>query len=176
MHSKIFFDHDYDFFINQDYEKNPSSCIKHQVHEMKDIHESHGGFPDTYNLGNTSIHQLWYDDSQVDYENIGKKLNMEVVTVSSIKQPAGQVIPWHRDTFFQIKKKFPDDQRLKVRANIFLQDWKMGHVIQYGDTIDYNWKAGQGHIWDSEVLHLGANVGFEDKFTLQVSGFYTGRH
>jgi len=26
-------------------------------------------------------------------------------------------------------------------------------------------------MWDSEVLHIGANAGMENKYTLQVSGF-----
>tara|TARA_B100000123_G_C25640092_1_gene388434 strand:- start:93 stop:617 length:525 start_codon:yes stop_codon:yes gene_type:complete len=172
MYQKCFLDYDHKFFIEQEYDKEPTSCIKHQVNELNDIHAKYGGFPKTYTLDNTKIHQLWYTSEQIDYKAIGKQLGIEVVTISSIKQPPGQVVPLHRDTFFQINKKFPDDKRLKVRANIYLQDWKMGQFIQYDDTIDVKWKAGDGHLWDSDVLHLSANAGFEDKYTLQVSGFY----
>jgi hypothetical protein len=31
--------------------------------------------------------------------------------------------------------------------------------------------AGDGYIWDEDILHLGANAGMENKYTLQVSGF-----
>ena len=34
-----------------------------------------------------------------------------------------------------------------------------------------NWSAGEGYIWDSKPLHLSANAGMKDKFTLQISGF-----
>ena len=34
-----------------------------------------------------------------------------------------------------------------------------------------HWKAGEGWIWDSNHLHLSANAGMKDKYTLQVSGF-----
>jgi hypothetical protein len=34
-----------------------------------------------------------------------------------------------------------------------------------------NWLAGDGYIWDSKPLHLSANAGMKDKFTLQISGF-----
>ena len=51
-------------------------------------------------------------------------------------------------------------------------------MIQYQDINDGkkwktsdNWKAGEGFLWASNVLHLSANAGMKDKFTLQVSGF-----
>ena len=34
-----------------------------------------------------------------------------------------------------------------------------------------NWKAGDGFVWDSKPLHLSANAGMKDKYTLQISGF-----
>jgi len=173
MYKKCFLDYDYNFFVGQDYTEQATSCIKHQVNELKDIHEEYGGFPETFTFNNTKIHQLWFTDDQVDYEKIGSQLGIDVVTVSAIKQPPGQIVPWHRDTFFQIKKRFPNDDRLKVRANIYLQEWKMGQLIQYDDTVDVKWSPGHGHIWDSQVLHLSANAGFHDKYTLQVSGFLT---
>ena len=102
---------------------------------------------------------------------------MEIITVSSILQPPGNVIALHRDTFYQIKKKFPNDKRLKVRANIYLEDWKVGHMLQYKSEEDNiwktsdNWNAGDGYIWDAKPLHLSANAGMKNKYTLQISGF-----
>ena len=168
---KVNFDWDYDWFVDQPYSEEPTSCIKHQVDEMKDIHDRHGGFPRTYGPKNTMIHQLWYDRNQIDYDKLGEQLQMEVVTVSTVKQPPGQVIPFHRDTFFQIKKRYPDDKRTMVRANMFLQDWKMGHFMQFENDVVVKWKAGDGYLVDSTNEHLGANAGFEPKYTLQVSGF-----
>jgi len=86
-------------------------------------------------------------------------------------QPPGNVIPLHRDTFFKIKSRHPENKRTVVRCNIYLEDWKAGHFLQYNDEIDTHWKQGNGHMWDSEVLHIGANAGMEDKYTLQISGF-----
>jgi hypothetical protein len=126
-------------------------------------------------LENTLIHQLWWDVTDIDFEEIGHQLGMEVITVSSILQPPGCVIPYHRDTFFQIKQRYPDRQELRVRANIYLEDYKLGQFIQYSiddkHHVSVDWQAGQGFLWDSEVLHLSANAGFQDKYTLQVSGF-----
>jgi hypothetical protein len=163
--------YDYNIFLNADYSQNEGSCIKHQVHELADIHDKFGGFPPSYCYQNTKIYQLWWTADQIDFEEIGRQLGIEVITVSSICQPPGGVIPWHRDTFFQINQKFPERTDLKVRANVHLEDWKMGHFIQYDDTVFHHWRAGDVLMWDSSVLHLGANAGMENKYTLQVSGF-----
>jgi len=175
MLKKIHLDYNFDIFLNADYTQHCGSCIKHQVHELTDIHDQYGGFPDSYSLENTKIHQLWWDESQIDYKELGDKLGIEVVTVSTIMQPPGNTVPLHRDTFYQITKKYPHRTERKVRANIYLQDYKIGQFIQYqennGYTISVDWTAGDGFIWDSEVLHLSTNAGMEPKYTLQVSGF-----
>jgi hypothetical protein len=160
-----------------DYSIHKGTCLAHQLDELTDIHKEYG-LGETYHEDNTTIQQLWYTDAQVDYKELGEQLGMEVITVSSILQPPGNVIALHRDTFFQINKRFPDDKRTKVRANLYLEDWKVGHMIQYQDINDGkkwktsdNWKAGDGFIWSSDILHLSANAGMKDKYTLQVSGF-----
>ena len=101
---------DYDFskILSADYSQQEGSCISHQVHELTDIHDQYGGFPTTYCYENTKIHQLWWDKDDVDFVEIGRQLGMEVITVSSISQPPGCVIPLHRDTFYQINKQYPD--------------------------------------------------------------------
>jgi hypothetical protein len=153
------------------YQQHVGSCISHLVVECKDIYEAHGGFPESYTEKNTSIHQIWWDTSQLDFEAIGQQLGMEVVTISTICQRPGNVIPWHRDTFYKIQQQFPQHSAPKLRANIHLEDWKIGHFIQHGDQVATHWKAGEGWIWDSTVLHLGANAGLENKYTMQISGF-----
>jgi hypothetical protein len=171
MINKIKLNYDVSTLLTADYTKHEGSCIGHQVYELTDIHNIYGGFPKTYVYNNTVIHQLWWDKSQLNFEELGKQLGMEVITVSTILQPPGCMIPIHRDTFFQINKRYPDRTEIKVRANIFLEDWKLGQFLQYNDEVCSHWKAGEGFLWDSSVLHLSANAGMQDKYTLQVSGF-----
>jgi len=136
MLRKIKIDYDLKYFLppNQDYSVHKGTCLSHQVHELTDIHQEYG-LGETYTSENTVIQQLWYDNTMVDFDELGRQLNMEVITISSILQPPGNTIALHRDTFFQINKRFPDDKRLKVRANIYLEDWKVGHMIQYQDIM-----------------------------------------
>ena len=166
---KVKFNYNCETFVNCEYPAE-DSCIKHQVDELIDIHEQYGGFPTSYKKGNTAIHQRWWNDNELDFIQIGNLLGMEVVTISSIKQPPGQVVPWHRDTFFLLKKKFPTRSQ-PVRALIMLEDWKVGHFVQHDNAVFTHWSAGDGYIWDEDILHLGANAGMENKYTLQVSGF-----
>ena len=175
MLKKIHLDFDFSKFLNADYLIHTGSCIKHQVHELTDIHEQYSGFPKSYCFENTIIHQLWWDNTQIDYDELGEKLGIEVITVSTIMQPPGCTVPLHRDTFFQITQRYPDRKELKVRANVYLEDYKIGQFIQYQEddryTTSTDWKAGDGFIWDNEVLHLSTNAGMQLKYTLQVSGF-----
>ena len=171
MLQAINLDYDFSKLLAADYTQHSGSCIKHQVHELTDIHNSYGGFPESYSQQNTLIHQLWWDDTQIDYHEIGRQMNMDVITVSTVCQPPGNIIPLHRDTFYQINKQYPDRTELKVRANIYLEDWKLGHFIQYNNEVSTHWRAGQGFLWDSSILHLSANAGMQNKYTMQVSGF-----
>lgn len=169
-------EYDFSVFLNADFNAHRGSCISYQKREQSDIHGAVGSFPDTYHENNTVIHQLWFDNSQVNFEELGSQLGIDVVTVSAILQPPGNIITLHRDTFFQINKKFPTDTRTKVRANIYLKEWEVGHIIQYKDLSDEwqtstHWHQGEGFLWDSNILHIGANIGLTDKFTLQISGF-----
>ena len=177
MIQEIKFDYDTKFFLKQNYDVHKGSCISYQVVEQNDIHKTFGGFPNSYTENNTKIQQLWFTKDVLDFDSIGNQLDMEVVTISSILQPPGNVITMHRDTFFKINQLYPNDKRKKVRANIYLEDWAPGHLINYQDEnkewqTSTHWKAGDGFIWDSDHLHLSANAGMKAKYTLQISGFY----
>ena len=160
-----------------DYSVHKGSCLSYQRVEQNDLYDTYGdGY--SYHEKNTVIQQIWHDVDHPIIKELSEQLNIDAKTSSSILQPPGNVITLHRDTFFKFTKLYPDDKRLKVRANIYLEDWEVGHMIQYKDINDngkwktsYGWKAGEGFLWSSDVLHLSANAGMKDKFTLQISGF-----
>lgn len=175
MLSRVHISVDFDLLLGADYTAPATSCTQHQVYEQTDLHDAYGGMPESYCFENTKIHQIWWNKDQLDYEDLGQQLGMEVVTVSTIRQPPGCVIPYHRDTFYRIKQQYPDRDDLLIRANVFLEPCGLGHFLQY--TIDdrietvVGWQAGDALIWDSSILHLGANAGMQNKHTMQVSGF-----
>lgn len=173
---KIFLEYNYSYFTDKNHEEaGKHSCTTHQENDNPELYGSMGGIPKSYNLHNTIIYQMWYDNEKLK-KDLGKMLGIDVVSISSIMQPCGNTITVHADHFYKIKTSYPNDKRKKVRANIFLKDWEPGHILQYKYDNKWvspsHWKAGDGYIWDSDVLHLSGNSGMIPKFTLQVSGFF----
>ena len=75
MLKTIYLDYDFSKIVSADYTQHSGSCISHQVHELTDIHEQYGGFPNTYCYENTIIHQLWWTLNDLDFDKIGRQLN-----------------------------------------------------------------------------------------------------
>lgn len=101
------------------------------------------------------------------------QLPLECGIVILTRQDPGQILPWHRDRHFLLRKLYPDDKRMIVRILIFMEDWKIGHVLQIHDEMLYNWKRGQAVIWHPNTYHVSANIGLEKKWTCNVTGFLT---
>ena len=76
---KVKFKYDCTKFVDCEY-PSESSCIKHQVHELTDIHKEYGGFPKTYTMGNTQIHQRWWNEEELDFAEIGDLLGCLLYT------------------------------------------------------------------------------------------------
>ena len=174
--SPVSLDYDFSVVLSADHHVHSDSCIHHQKRELGDVYEPYGGYPSSFTVENTRLHQLWWDRAALDFDLIGQQLGMEVISISSILQEPGHCIPYHRDMFFQIRQRHPDRSQKAVRANIFLGPGKLGHVMQF--TLDgqhrtvVDWQSNTGYLFDSEILHLSCNAGLEPKYTLQVSGFY----
>ena len=164
-------DMDTEVFFNVKWEDYRCSCIQHQKVEQKDLHPDNK-MPKSLVIDNTAIHQKFFDKIEVDYFELGEKIGIGVISVSVIKQEPGNIIPKHRDMFFKIRVQYPNVETELVRANIFLEDWKSGHYIEFDEQPHTHWKANEGFILNQDVIHLSANAGLEDKYTLQISGFY----
>lgn len=163
----VYLDYNFEIFLAADY----SQRAEYSVNIQKTRNKGVDVFPTSYNENNTMIRQIWWEPNQIDFEFFGQILNMDVRVISSIKQEPGCILPVHTDEFYQMSLKNPGRTETKVRANIFLENWKSGHYLEYSNTPVVNWTAGQGFMWDSSVPHLSANAGLEPKYTLQISGF-----
>ena len=174
MFISLSIDYDFDFIINANYNSHSGSCITHQAKEIPEVYQD-GKHVSTFCTENTTIHQLWWSNEQIDYGELANLTGIDIVSISSIKQDPGHCIPYHKDMFYKIKKKYPESDRTIVRYNLFLENYKLGHFLQA--TVDGNhftvpnWKKNDGYIFDQTVYHLSANAGLEPKYTLQISGF-----
>lgn len=172
MHRKIHIDVDFKQFLDAEYTEYEtiSMQIWNDSNKNSNLTQLRSPLPDTYCWENTKMKQILWDLTDVDVDRLSKQLNMEISSVTSIMQPPGSIIPPHVDSFFQLRKKFPDRPN-PVRALIFIENWKAGHFLQCNDDVYTHWKCGDGLIVDRAQYHLSANAGVEDKYTVQVSGF-----
>lgn len=160
----IYLDFDYSIFLKNKHIEEWSVIPYYNKIESKKL-------PESYSEANTKINQIFWNKDVIDFDKLGSMLGIKVFTVATIKQKPGNVLPWHSDNFYKIIEEYPTiDKEKIVRANIFIEDWKIGHILQIEKNVVSNWKKGQGYIWSSGIYHLSGNLGFDNKYTLQVSG------
>lgn len=56
------------------------------------------------------------------------------------------------------------------RAVVFLEDWCSGHYLEVDGDLIAPWRAGDWVSWRGEVPHFAANIGHQDRFSLQITG------
>lgn len=93
-------------------------------------------------------------------------------SVGILKQPPGQTLPSHLDTFFQFAKNNDVDPYECCRINIFLEDWQSGHYFEINENPVLHWKRGDAIIIKRDQPHLSGNMGLTTKYTMQVTGVW----
>ena len=88
------------------------------------------------------------------------------------RMSTGTVMPVHRDLYKRYIEIFNLQGREKSirRALLMLEDWKPGHYLEVAGIPYVNWAAGQTVEWVYDVPHSAANIGLEDRYTLQITG------
>jgi len=83
----------------------------------------------------------------------------------------GVIIPEHSDTFAKFKKIHNIKNFDQIfRAVIFVENWKQGHYLDIDGTPITEWKAGDTIIWKYNLPHTAANIGSDDRYTIQITG------
>jgi hypothetical protein len=94
------------------------------------------------------------------------------VGIAFYRMPTGTVMPVHNDLYkryielFDLKGK---EQSIR-RALLLLEDWKPGHYLEVEGEPLVDWKAGQVVEWVYDAPHMAANIGLEDRYSLQITG------
>jgi hypothetical protein len=95
------------------------------------------------------------------------------VGTSYYRMNTGTVLPTHGDLYKKYIEIFNLHGREHTiyRAVVFLEDWQPGHYAEYNDRAFVNWRAGQAVEWIYDSPHMAANIGLEDRYTLQITGW-----
>ena len=125
------------------------------------------GYPQNkvYTNANTKLYEVF--DVVPKYIKKYADKHFKIYSMSMIKQPPGQIIPEHNDTYYKFKKKHNIDKNV-VRFCIFLEDWKPGHCFEINNKSIAHWKAGNYLVLKHK--HRGANIGNKFKYTAQITG------
>ena len=90
---------------------------------------------------------------------------------SFYKMTSGVILPRHADLYKRFLELYPNEKGTIGRALVMLEDWKPGHYLDLDDVAYTNWKQGDYFWWTEDCPHTAANIGTENRFTLQLTGF-----
>jgi hypothetical protein len=103
-------------------------------------------------------------------DTITKKFNLKKSVVALNKMTPGQVLPFHVDDYptYMKKNKIKNKNNI-VRIILFLEDSKPGHQLWIKEKICIG-PAGSYFGWIGPTKHMAANLGEDDRYTLQITG------
>lgn len=105
--------------------------------------------------------------------DVSKKIKISDAKMCLYCMPPGTIMPEHRDTYPVFKKMLGVENPNEIcRILVFLDDWKSGHYFEVDDDPIVNWKSGYCCMWLGESPHIAANIGRENRYTLQITARY----
>lgn len=113
---------------------------------------------------------------QPTWNNIIKKIYSEMgwqdIGTSYYRMGPGTILPNHSDLYKKYVELFALQGREHTirRAVIFLEDWASGHYSECAGHAVVEWRAGDVIEWSYDTPHVAANVGYTDRYTLQITG------
>jgi hypothetical protein len=96
--------------------------------------------------------------------------HLDFVKFGFNKIPPGHYLPSHRDLYGFYKSQINVNISKIQRYIIFLEDWYDGQFATVEDQTFTNWKVGDMIGWVGDDLHSAANLGINDRYTLQITG------
>lgn len=104
--------------------------------------------------------------------NIYTEWGWKDIGIAFYRMPTGTVMPVHSDLYKRYIELFNLQGREHTirRALLLLEDWKPGHYLEVEGKPYVNWRAGDTVEWVYSTPHSAANIGLEDRYTLQITG------
>jgi hypothetical protein len=99
-------------------------------------------------------------------------LGWKNIGTSYYRMTSGTVMPVHQDRYVKYVSLFDLEHcRHNIRrAVILLEDWKSGHYLEIMGQPVVKWHSGTVVEWVYDAPHMAANIGLEDRYTLQITG------
>jgi hypothetical protein len=99
-------------------------------------------------------------------------LGWQDVGLAFYRMRTGTVMPVHQDLYRRYIELFDLKGREHTikRALVLLEDWCSGHYFEVDGHPFVNWRAGDTVEWTYDTPHMAANIGLQDRYTLQITG------
>ena len=117
--------------------------------------------------GHNEIQPSW-NDKIVEW--VREEFELEDIGCCYYRMVTNEILPTHGDDYKLYREKFDCELDDINRIIIFLEDWKSGHYFEMDGEPKVNWKAGNYIVWKGGIEHMAANIGIEDRYTLQITG------
>ena len=115
-----------------------------------------------------TVYPVWASKFIEIYTEMGWK----DIGLAFYRMPTGTVMPVHSDLYKRYIELFDlagKEQSIR-RALVLMEDWKPGHYLEANGTPYVSWQAGTTVEWTYDTPHSAANIGLQDRYTLQITG------
>jgi hypothetical protein len=127
-------------------------------------------FHKNYSKSNNDLQQA-FDEEIPNFLKFSDALNLYNASISWTSIEPGQTIPVHTDSFYKLRSKYNVDINKCVRYLIFLQNWELGHFVEFDNFELKHWKKGNVYKFDYLAKHCAANASNIRFVTCQVNAF-----
>lgn len=104
-------------------------------------------------------------------KHVGKTLGWKDCGYTFYRMQVGDILPPHADHFNKYKELFHiADSEDVMRCIVFLEDKKPGHMSEFEGLGVGDWHRGDAIAWRGTVEHSALNIGYEPRYTLQITG------
>lgn len=101
-----------------------------------------------------------------------QSMGWQDIGTSYYRMTSGTVMPVHQDRYVKYINLFKlhGKEHTIRRALILLEDWRPGHYLEVQGRPFVEWSAGTVVEWIYDTPHMAANIGLENRYTLQITG------
>ena len=94
------------------------------------------------------------------------------VGIAFYRMKTGTVMPVHSDVYKRYIELFDlqGQEHTIRRAIVLLESWQSGHYLEVDGKPYVSWSAGDTVEWIYDIPHMAANIGLNDRYTLQITG------
>ena len=83
----------------------------------------------------------------------------------------GTMLPEHQDIYRRFCELYDVDDINKIRRIVvMLEPWASGHYLEIDAHACTHWQAGDAFFWHGACPHIAANLGTQNRYTLQITG------